>query len=88
MHDGAAAGGLAENGDALRVAAEEVDVGLHPFERQALVVEARVGRPVRLQRGTGQPAERAELHKVTLACGGMDDGALEPDVRGSSARRR
>lgn len=61
VHDGAAAGGFADDGDAGWVAAEEVDVLLHPLEGKALVVEGGVGDAAGgLEGWAGEPSEGPE----------------------------
>jgi hypothetical protein len=60
VHDGAAAGRLAEDGDAVRVAAELGNVFLNPLESQALVMQAGVGGAVGLEGWPAEPAESSE----------------------------
>ena len=91
-HDAVAAGGLTENRHVLRVAIELIDIGLHPFQCQLLILQAEVGIP---QRFMGQEAQGAQaviegyhhhalLHQphriVTGAAGAIDKGAaVDPD---------
>ena len=56
---GGAPGGLAHQGDPGGVAAEHLDVVLHPAQRHALVLEPRVGGPTR-RVPEGQEAQDAQ----------------------------
>jgi hypothetical protein len=61
VHYATAAGGFAHDSYFSWVAAEEVDVGLYPFESEALIIESCVGgAPLLLDGGTGEPTHCAE----------------------------
>ena len=60
MHDRSAASAFTNDSDAVWVTTEEMDVRLHPLERQTLIVQTDVGSAARLERGSGQPSEQSE----------------------------
>ena len=86
------AGGLTKDGDALRIAAETLDVAAHPVEPEDLIGEAQIGGVrFRKQGGVRQIAERAESefdgHDHDVVCrqaialeGDVPDGSSEVDA--------
>lgn len=77
VHQRPAAGGDAHHGDFVLVAAEEVDLVLHPLQPEALVVQAGVRDcPVGLSQR--RAAEEAKVAETVVDCH-PDDGAWRVD---------
>jgi hypothetical protein len=67
MKNGASPGRLSHDGDSVGVAAEEMNVLLHPLERKALVEESCVGDPVLLYFLAGEPAKCTQLGNMSIS---------------------
>lgn len=86
MHDAASSSTLANDGDLVRIAIEQMNVFLHPLECKPLVVKPSIGDSIILDFVAAQEAERAQ----TVVHGNIDEAAGRWSILTSleQARRR